>query len=788
MPLAAVRASHGVLSLAGNAKIAGRAWGLWLYVGCVILLGVVLLVRLTPLTYSNLPLALALLCSSLLLSIFKLRLPLGRGVSTMSMACTADLVALMTLGADVAMVTASAGVLLQCTVRVRRSQPLYRAAFSVASVAITAQASGWVWRALEGSLAAPTITTLLVPLTATAAAYFLVNTGLVATAVGLSNGESPVRAWHREFFWSAPSYFLSGAAAGVVGLIVTHDAYVLLPLAFVPIYLSYRAYQLSLRRIEEERRHAAELAQMIVTTQEALARATQSEAALAAEKERLVLESSRLAVTVQTIRDGVMTVDRNGSILLMNEVARKLASVAPGPPDERPIVTMLAALGLAPLACEDALRRLCQDGEAVRLRNDVPSDGPIPLVEVMGTPTRDADGQVAGAVWVLRDITHIARAEQERAKAAHLESIGVLAGGLAHDFNNILMGVVGNLSLAQPLVRSDEPVLAARLRHAAAACARARGVTSQLLTFAKGGAPIKTTASIRELVVECTQFALSGSPVAPRFSIAEDVWAADVDLDQIGQVMHNLVLNAMQAMPRGGMVDVSLENMELAANIPPAATGLPPGRYVCLTVQDHGHGIAPEHLDRIFDPYFTTKEKGSGLGLAISYSIVLAHGGALTVDAQHGDGARFTVYLPASRRSVVPDVVPQPTVMHRRGGRVLLMDDDEMVAEVAQEMLQSLGYATEVAASGEQAIELFRAADTRGEPFDILILDLTVPAGMGGAEALPHIRSMRSDVSVFVTSGYTDDSVLARFRDYGFDGVLPKPFAVSDLRRVLEAE
>lgn len=788
MPLAAVRASHGVLSLTGNAKIAGRAWGLWLYVGCVTALGVALLVRFTPLTYPNPALAIAVLCASVLLSMFKVRLPLGKGVSTMSMACAADLVALMTMGADVAMVTASTSVLLQCTVRVRRSQPLYRAAFSVASVAVTTQASGWVWRALEGSLAAPSIMTLLVPLVATTAGYFLVNTALVATAVGLSNGESPVRAWHREFFWSAPSYFLSGAAAGVVGLIVEHDAYVLLPLAFVPIYVSYRAYQLSLRRIDEERRHAAELAEMIVTTQEALTRATQSEAALAAEKERLVLESSRLRVTVQTIRDGVMTVDRNGSVLLINEEAQKLAALAPGPPDDRPIMSMLSALGFSPHACDNALRRLWEDGEPVRLRNEVPLDGAVPLVEVTGTPTHDADGQMAGAVWVLRDITHIARAEQERAKAAHLESIGVLAGGLAHDFNNILMGIVGNLSLAESLVRTDEPALAARLSHAAAACTRARGVTKQLLTFAKGGAPIKTTASVRELVVDCTQFALTGSPVAPRFSVAPDLWAADVDLDQIGQVVSNLVLNAMQAMPRGGVVDVSLQNTEIAAGATPAGTTLTPGRYVCLTVQDHGHGIAPENLDRIFDPYFTTKEKGSGLGLAISYSIIHAHGGAITVDSQHGDGARFTIYLPASTRRVVPDVEHRPAVIRRHGGRVLLMDDDVMVAEVAQEMLQSLGYTAEVAVHGQEAIDFFRSAEARGEPYDIVILDLTVPGGMGGAEAVPHIRNLRPDVTVFVTSGYTDDSVLARFRDYGFDGMLAKPFAVSDLRRMLEAE
>ena len=781
MPPAAVRVLRGILpATASDANIAARKWAGWLYIGGVTAVGFSLLIGFAPRSFSNLPLTFALLGASLLLSNFKLRLPLWRGVSTMSMACAADLLALMILGPSVAMLTSSAGVLLQCTLKVRRSQPLHRAAFSVASVAITVQTAGFVWEALGGNPGGPT----LVPLAATTLTYFLVNTALVATAIGVSNGLSPLRAWYWEFFWSAPSYFLSGAAAGVVGLIVIHEEYLLLPSALVPLYVSYRAYQMSLRRIDEERRHAAELSRAVVTTQTALARAQQSEAALGAEKERLVLESSRLSVTVQTIRDGVMMVDRNGSILLMNDEARRLAAVAPGQPGERPIVAMLASLGFSGPGHEDALR-LLQDGKAVRLVNDVAPDGGIPLVEVSGTPTRNAEGDVAGAVWVLRDITHIARAEQERAKAAHLESLGVLAGGLAHDFNNILTGVVGNLSLAQDLVRPEQQALRTRLEQAAAAAARARGVTNQLLTFSKGGSPIKTTASIQELVVECTRFVLSGSPVAPRFDIPEGAWPADVDMNQIAQVVHNLVLNAMQAMPRGGVVDVSLQNVELTADTLPANTGLTPGRYVCLTVQDCGGGIPPDVLNRIFDPYFTTKEKGSGLGLAITYSIVRAHGGAIKVDPNPGEGATFSVYLPASTRPVALEVERRPTEIRRAGGHVLLMDDDAMVAEVAQEMLQSLGFMTEVAVSGEDALERFRSAEDGGTPFDIAILDLTVPGGMGGAEAVHHIRKIRSDVLVFVTSGYADDAVLARFQEYGFDGVLPKPFAVSDLRRAL---
>jgi signal transduction histidine kinase/ActR/RegA family two-component response regulator len=471
----------------------------------------------------------------------------------------------------------------------------------------------------------------------------------------------------------------------------------------------------------------------------------------------------------------------------MNEAAQKLASVGHEGAGPRTVDAILMSLGLSVTMRRHALQRVLGEGLPVRLRNDASGVAPATkLVEVTGTPTRDAERNVTGAVWVLRDVSDVARIEHERAKAARLESLGVLAGGLAHDFNNILMGIVGNLSLAQSMVRPDDAALSVRLTSAAAACSRARGVTNQLLTFSKGGAPVKTTASVDELVTECTRFALSGSPVAARFDISHGLWPADVDTVQIGQVVQNLVLNAMQAMPRGGSIDVSLQNVELALDSLPAQTALSPGKYVCLIIQDTGTGISPEHLGRIFDPYFTTKEKGSGLGLAISYSIVRAHGGAIGVESQLGIGTRFSIYLPASTRRVKEAAPARVESSRGRSGRVLLMDDEPLVAEVAQEMLESLGYATQVSVSGTDAIAQFRDAESLGEPFDAVILDLTVPGGMGGSEALPHIKDIRPDVPVLVTSGYADDSVLARYRDYGFDGVLPKPFAIPELRKALQ--
>ncbi len=764
------------------------AWRAQLYVGAVVLLGTAIVMRHYPRELSQPVLAGALLVAAMVLSVFKLRLPLGKGASTMSMAHAVDFAALVTVGPDVAMVIAGIGVLVQCTVRVTQTQPVYRAAFSVASIVISVQAAGWVWGAFGGDMSAPSLSTFVVPLSAAAIGYFAVNTSLVAGAIAVTTAMSAARQWYREFFWSAPAYFLSAAVAGMGALIVNHDTYVLLPLAASPLYISYKAYRMSVDRLEAERTHARDLAELIGTTQKALKRATQSEAALAAEKDQLALESGRLMVTLRTISDGVVSVDTRGSVLLMNEGAEALTGFSHDPEQKRDIDDVLVALGLSPRACRQAVVRVLDEGLPVRLRTE-PGDEDSRLVEVTGTPNRDADGQVAGTVWVLRDLTDIARIEHERAKTARLESLGVLAGGLAHDFNNILMGVVGNLSLAQSMARPDDTALLERLTSAATACNRARGVTNQLLTFSKGGAPVKTAGPIHELVTECARFCLSGSPVAPKFDVPPDVWSAEVDTGQIGQVVQNLVLNAMQAMrPFGGVLEIGLRNVEVHAGNQPARTPVVPGRYVCLTVKDTGKGIAAEHLLRIFDPYFTTKEKGSGLGLAISYSIVRAHGGVITVESEVDAGSLFSVYLPASGVTVSAPAEARPRTPTARlaGGRVLLMDDEPMVGEVAQQMLESLGYEAVIATSGTEAIDMFREAEQRGNPFVAVILDLTVPGGMGGAEAVTHIKAIRANVPAVVTSGYADDPVMARYRDYGFDSVLPKPFPIPALRRALE--
>jgi len=756
-----------------------------LYLASVIAVGYALILVRWPLVYPHPGMAILLLVASLVLSLVKMRLPLNVGQATISMAYTVDFAALLLCGPDVAMLIATFGVLVQCLVRVRTPQPAIRLVFSIAAVVISVQAAGYAWASLAGDVGQLGLVSTIGPMSAAATVYFVINSALVAYAIALTGGTSPTRTWQREFMWSAPSYFLSATVGTMLAIILSHGTYVLLALTAVPLYLSQRAYQSSMERIEAERNHAGQLATMVLTTQDALTRATNSEAALVGEKERLALERTRLAVTLKTITEGVVTVDGDGRILLMNDSAAALTAVPAAAAVQQPVTALFDAIGLAEATYHDALRRVLEAGEPVQLHCELAT--PIARVlDVTGTPMRDGENRLAGAVFVLRDVTDAAHIEHERSKTARLESLGVLAGGLAHDFNNILMGVVGNLSLAQSMVGAADRPLTQRLRDAEAACVRARGVTSQLLTFAKGGAPVKTAASIRELVVECARFALSGSHVAGRFTIEPELWTAEVDTVQVSQVVHNLVLNAVQAMPQGGTVDVSLRNVQVEAGASRTALNLQAGNYVCVSVVDQGPGIAADHLAHIFEPYFTTKEKGSGLGLAISSSIARAHGGTIAVEsAPDAGGTRFDVYLPASADKATPVALPLAQPATGLTGRVLLMDDDPMVADIAQDMLGTLGYTAETTACGRTAIERLREAERDGKPFDLVILDLTVPGGMGGQETVPHLRRIRADLPVLVMSGYADNSVLADHGRHGFDGVLPKPFAIPDLRTAI---
>lgn len=404
----------------------------------------------------------------------------------------------------------------------------------------------------------------------------------------------------------------------------------------------------------------------------------------------------------------------------------------------------------------------------------------IGSIEIRAYPIFDETGEVSLVVEHIRDITERKKLEEEILKSQKLESLGVLAGGIAHDFNNLLTGILGNISLAGMLAGENARV-AERLDSAEKAIMRAGDLTRQLLTFSRGGSPIKKNVSIEQIVMDSVSFALRGSNVRCEFSIPPDIRAVTADPGQMSQVINNLIINADQAMPEGGVISVGAENVEVG---PAELPTLPAGSYVRLSVRDTGCGIPASILDRIFDPYFTTKQKGSGLGLATVYSIIRKHGGLVTVDSTPGGGTTFAAYLPASDRAPV-DAETGALPARSGTGRILVMDDEEILREVACEILAQLGYSAESCGDGEEAIRLYlQAMET--DSFDAVLMDLTIPGGMGGKETMRKLLELDSEVKGIVTSGYSNDPILSHYREYGFRGVILKPYDVDELGRVLE--
>ncbi len=375
------------------------------------------------------------------------------------------------------------------------------------------------------------------------------------------------------------------------------------------------------------------------------------------------------------------------------------------------------------------------------------------------------------------EITQREQAEEELLRARKLESLGVLAGGIAHDFNNFLTVVQGNIEVAKRQLNEQEAAQEF-LDQAANACQRAKFLSSQLLTFAKGGAPVRRVVSIAELVTDAVQLARTGSPVGIEVTIAEDLWSAKVDPGQIGQVLHNILLNARQAMPGGGTIEVHAENVGLRDRSEAA------DRRVRISIRDHGRGISAEVLRRIFDPYFTTKPGGAGLGLATAYAIVLKHGGHISVESAPGTGTVFTVDLPASLETPLAETSSAAPVQTGTE-RLLVMDDEESLRVLFKAVLSQLGYVVQTASDGAEAVALYQAAKAAGAGFDAVLLDLTVIGGMGGMEAAARLKQQDPSAKLIVSSGYSDAPVMSHFSDYGFDAVILKPWTVKEISDVL---
>lgn len=394
------------------------------------------------------------------------------------------------------------------------------------------------------------------------------------------------------------------------------------------------------------------------------------------------------------------------------------------------------------------------------------------------------------AYAIFTDITELKKIENEILKARNFESLRVLAGGIAHDFNNLLTAIFGYIQLAKHDSGSgDKNKVYNYLSEAEKASELARGLTSQLLTFSKGGMPIKETGSIIDLVKASANFVLSGTKIKCNTVLPDDLWPIEMDKGQINQVIHNLLINAKEAMPEGGNIVIQGENIFLYADNP---YSLRKGKYVRISITDNGIGIDQKILPRIFEPYFSQKDKfahkGMGLGLAICHSVIAKHSGCLDVESEKGKGTTFRIYLPSSDQKITQkqfeSEIEKPNVTVK--AKILIMEDEEVVIHVAGSMMKYLGYEPVFAREGRKALTLYKEAMDSGEPFNTVILDLTVRGGMGGEETIKELRKIDPGVRAIVTSGYVDNVVMKNYEEYGFKAALTKPFILKALKDVLQ--
>jgi PAS domain S-box-containing protein len=497
----------------------------------------------------------------------------------------------------------------------------------------------------------------------------------------------------------------------------------------------------------------------------------------------IAAREQRLATTLRCVGDAVIATDAEGRLTFMNPAAELLTGWSQDDAYAQHVEEVCRIIAEATHA--PAIHPL---REAMRTGRTVQSDphrlvlvtrhGQTLPIEANAAPLRDDHG-VIGSVLVFRDVTERRRQEEALLTTRTLEAIGTLAGGIAHNFNNILMVIMGRLSLAKLHVQSDAH-LSTQLSEAEKATQQATDVAQQLLTFAQGGTPVKQLTPLRPLLQETCQFALAGSQTQPMVTAAEDLWPVEVDRAQIRQVFLHVIVNAREAMDAHGIVRVHAENVTLNSTDHPLAAG----PYVHISIIDQGEGIPQAHLDKVFNPYFT-KERGRGLGLAIARTIVDKHNGQIRITSAAGESTIVHIYLPARPDAIVSGERAMPR-MQTGQGRVLIMDDEEVIRALLSNMLSRLGYAVESAREGAEALALYRRAKEAGRPFDAVIMDLVIIDGMPGKEAIDKLREMDPQVKAIVSSGSSNDPVLADFQRYGFQGALAKPYHLEELSTVLQ--
>lgn len=493
-----------------------------------------------------------------------------------------------------------------------------------------------------------------------------------------------------------------------------------------------------------------------------------------------------LRITLDSIGEGVICTDDTGIITRMNRAAEILTgwSLSAGtthytkvfnlqnPEDEAVTNNLFQEIHHQNHIIESAKQVTLISNRGVRHQ-----------ITLSAAPFRNATDQTGGMVLVFKDVTEKSRIEEDLKKIQRLESIGTLAGGIAHDFNNILMGIYGNISIARERLSPHHPALQP-LQQAEKSMNRATRLSTQLLTFAKGGEPVKNLVDIDKLAEEIIRFDLSGSNVRPVFHIPSGSWTMEVDKGQMQQVFSNLAINAREAMPEGGHLYISLEEKFQEEKKDKDSDR---SRYIKITLRDEGIGIPKKYLSRIFDPYFSTKQTGSGLGLATAYSIISKHNGQLEARSTPGQGTTFTILLPACETRQT-DPLPSPSAAMNTtetNARILIMDDEKMIRDVMSESLELLGFDVDTACDGQETIAKYKEGLRSMRPFDLLIMDLTIPGGMGGKETIKKILDLDSNAKAIVSSGYAGDPVMANYAEYGFKAIAVKPYPMNTLQETI---
>ena len=512
----------------------------------------------------------------------------------------------------------------------------------------------------------------------------------------------------------------------------------------------------------------AQLENLAGITAQVIQKTTSDEALLASQKEWEDI--------FQAIGHPTIIIDPNHNIIKANKSTRVAAGMSENDLKGKKCYDIFHNSKMPPESCP--MKALIHSGSLETIEMEMEAlDGTF-LVSC--TPVADENGGIKNIIHIATEITEMKRLECQAHHAQKMESIGMLAGGIAHDFNNMLAIISGNTSYLLNLY-SDSEELVEVLTDIQDGTKRAQQLTQQLLTFSKGGAPLKKVTNINDLLKESTLFVLRGSNSTCNFNLSDDLWQVEVDSGQLNQVFSNIVINANQAMAGGGVITIRTENTKMKAQ---TEVPLPAGKYVKISFEDQGTGISEKNLANIFDPYFSTKSTGRGLGLATTYSIIDKHGGHITADSVLGEGTTFTIFLQASDKKIQSSD-ENVNIKHTGRGRILIMDDDVSILKMAGRMLKKMGYEYHVARDGKEAVETYQAKLNSQNPIDLVILDLTVPGGMGGQEAINQLLNIDPNIKAIVSSGYSSDPVMANYKAYGFCGVIPKPYSRDSVAEVL---